>query len=321
MFSRYPMLMSPVYKDYLWGGDMFQKVFSKNSGYAITAESWELSTYEGSETIIKNGAYQGTPFGQYIKAHREAIGTHLPSDASFPVLIKFLDVNTALSVQVHPSDETARADLFERGKAEVWHIVAAKPGGFLYYGLNTPLTRAQFLSHIRKGTVCDVLNKVYVKPGQTWFITPGVLHSAGDGVLVAEVQQSSNTTFRVYDFDRVDANGNKRELHLDRALDVMEYAPIEQSMEKNLSFYTPDFAYSDLFACDYFLLSRIVVKRQMQLTAGEETFHALLILSGEGTLHFAGITYPLRAGDSCFIPAGMGNYQLEGQLTCLMTRI
>lgn len=317
----YPMKMSPCFKDYLWGGGLLQKTFGKQSGYALTAESWELSAHEAGQSVIQNGEAAGQPFGAWIQAHPSAVGKGFCGD-KFPVLIKFLDVNTALSVQVHPSDETADAALGEQGKAEVWYVVDAKPGAHIYFGLEREVTQAAFLSQIEAGTVCELLHREEAKPGQLWFITPGTLHSAAGGVLIAEVQQSSDTTLRAYDFGRRDAEGNTRPLHLARVCAVMHTKPTENDAQRqNESLETEDYAFSALFDCGYFRLSRACVYRRMELCCTAESFQALLVICGGGSLLYAGETYALKAGDCFFLPAGLGVYALSGRMECLLTRL
>ncbi len=314
------MKMKPCYKDYIWGGDMLGRVFDKNSGFDVTAESWELSAHEGGQSVIDNGCLKGMSFGEYIAREPGAAGTRC--GGRFPVLIKFLDVHTALSVQVHPSDETANAENGEQGKAEVWYIVDAQPGASVYYGLNSRLTKERFAEAVGNGTVCEYLKREDAEPGQIWSVTPGVLHSASGGVLVAEVQQSSNTTFRAYDFDRVDAHGNKRELHLSRVLDVMEYEPVKsEEKRENACFCTAGYAFENLFGCRYFKLDRITLHGSMELFCDGGSFHSLLVISGSGGIVKDGKRFDFKAGDSWFMPAGIGAYETDGEAVCLLTRI
>lgn len=319
---KYPMKMRPYYQNYLWGGQLLKTVFHKESGYAVTAESWELSTHPHGQSIIDSGIYAGERFGDWIKEHREAAGRNLPKNVEFPVLIKFLDVNTALSIQVHPSDETAIHELGENGKAEVWYIVGCKSNAFIHYGLRSELSKEELLSCFEKGTICDALNKVPVAAGQVWFITPGVLHSAGNGVLIAEVQQTSDTTFRLYDYDRIDANGKKRPLHLERACDVLCYKPVKSEDERvNNSYQTDDFVFANLFECGYFKLSKVNLQRSITLQSNEDSFHALLAIGGDGTIVYGDKIYPFENGDCYFMPALMGAYSVMGSMEFLLTRI
>ncbi len=315
----YPMKMTPCFKDYLWGGDALKRVFGKDSGFDVTAESWELSAHEGGSSIIAAGEFAGQDFKSFICAHPEAVGSRFSGD-DFPVLIKFLDVNTMLSVQVHPSDETALKG--EQGKAEVWYIADAAPGAYIYYGLDKEVAKEDFMRMVEDGTVCECLHKEPVEPGQVWFITPGVVHSAVGGVLVAEVQQSSNTTFRVYDFDRTDAAGNKRELHLKRACDVMTFKPVRcGDMRINSSVYARGYTYENLFECSYFKLDRIKLEGGLLLKADSVSFNALMCMRGGGSIVFEGEGYEFKAGDCYFIPAGMGKYELKGRAEMLLTRL
>ena len=317
--KRYPLKMQPAYKDSLWGGDTLKRMFGKDSGLAITAESWELSTQEKGLSRIVNGPYQGMAFSEYIRELPEAVSMDFSAEDKFPVLVKFLDVRQPISIQVHPSGENAGPG--EEGKAEVWYIVSANPGARIYYGLREQVTKEQLKKRALEGTLEQLFNQVPVHPGQIWYNHPGILHSLEGGALVAEVQQNSDTTYRVYDFNRKDAQGNLRELHLEKALEVIDYTPQQGAENAIQSRKAEGNALSALFACEHFAVDRLDVETQINLRCEKESFCCLLFLEGKGKILCAGEAFEFAAGDCYFLPAGLGAYQVEGACMALSAHI
>ena len=200
-----PLRMKPCYKEYLWGGRQLKKSFGKLDAPDVTAESWELSSHPDGMSVVADGIFQGktvAELGAIDKKGfwgRECYGDH------FPILVKLIDAEQMLSIQVHPSDETA--DLGEQGKAEMWYIVDCESHAFLYYGFSQKIDSQELLRRAEDGTICEVLNKVPVAKGDVFYILPGTIHAIGAGIVIAEIQQNSNTTFRVYDYQRRGADG------------------------------------------------------------------------------------------------------------------
>lgn len=317
--KRYPLKMQPAYKGSLWGGDTLKRKFGKDSGLAVTAESWELSTQKAGLSRIAQGPYEGMAFDEYISKFPQAVSPQFSSLDKFPILVKFLDVEKPISIQVHPSDENAGPG--EEGKAEAWYIVSANPGARIYYGLKEPITKEQLKQHALAGTLEQVVNQAPVQPGQVWYNHPGILHSLEGGALVAEVQQNSDTTYRVYDFNRKDAQGNLRELHLEKAAEVIDYTP-QQGAEKAIqSKKAGANALSALFSCEYFKMKRLDVETRIELCCKEESFQCLLFLEGKGNILFAGERFAFQAGDCYFLPAGLGTYEVEGACMALFAHI
>lgn len=318
----YPMKLTPAYKDYLWGGNELSKMYNKESGLSVTAESWELCCHPDGQNKVANGQYKGRMLAEVLKEHPDYVSSHFHTEDKFPVLIKFIDAAKALSIQVHPSDETALKEFGEEGKAEMWYIVKAKPRAFLYYGLNRRVTKEELRAKILDGTVCDALNKVYVHEGDVFFILPGTIHAIGEGIVIAEIQQNSNSTFRVYDFKRKDANGNERELHIDRAVDVIDYKPIvPQRIEDNNSMTLMHGKIEHLFESEYFKVTKIISDEEMPMFVEGDTFHSLLFIKGEGMIEYKGKRYQFRGGDSYYIPAGINLYNIQGKFEALLTTI
>lgn len=192
------------------------------------AESWELSTHKDGESVIRDGEYMGMSLSSFVAQDKENIlGKNASKFEFFPILIKFIDALDSLSIQVHPSDEYALTNEKEYGKTEMWYILDCEEDAFLYYGFNREITKEEFRKRLNDNTILDVLNKVYVKKGDVFFINAGTVHAIGKGIMICEIQQNSNTTYRVYDYNRKDKFGNLRDLHIDKAIDVSYLSPCE----------------------------------------------------------------------------------------------
>lgn len=308
----YPMKLQPAYKDYLWGGNRLKQLYHKTNNLSVTAESWELSCHPDGETNIANGLYAGQTLSRVLKENPHFVSDTFTAESQFPILIKFIDAAKDLSVQVHPSDETANPEQGEQGKAEMWYVVQCEPQSYIYYGLNQEVSQERLTRRSRDGSVCKILNRVPVHEGDIFFIHPGTIHALGKGVIIAEIQQNSNTTFRVFDYCRTDAQGNQRPLHVERAAQVIDYRPVvpDQAGENNLM-HTQQYDFAYIFTCDYFKVARIRCRETITLYSGSGSFHALLMIHGSGILQYQDHQYQLEAGDSYFIPAGAGNYQIN----------
>lgn len=282
----------------------FGKVFHGD----ILAESWELSCHPDGPSYIAGSEKTLT---QYIREQGAGVlGTHCAGSDHFPVLIKFIDAAQDLSVQVHPDDAYAQTVEHQPyGKTEMWYIVDHAKGAYLYYGFNREVSAEELAKRIQENTLLEVLNKVFVKKGDVFFIEAGTIHAIGSGCLIAEIQQNSNLTYRVYDFGRKDKNGNTRELHVDKAKAVTCRAPVPASR---------DFC-GHLVACDYFTVDKVDVAGCFTGTAAETSFVSILAVDGEGRLRCGGETVDFRKGDSLFLTAGSGEYTIEGVCRVLIT--
>lgn len=319
----YPMKLSPVYKDYLWGGHELEKLYGKAGDGACTAESWELCCLPEGESVVKNGQYKGQSLGDIFKQNPSFVCPEFREDDRFPILIKFIDAMKNLSIQVHPSDDTAKREQGEEGKAEMWYVISAKPHAYLYYGLNRELPKEKLYEKIKDGSICDVLNKVEVHAGDVFFIHPGTIHAIGAGMVIAEIQQSSNTTFRIYDYLRKDKDGNYRQLHIERAIEVIDRKPIVPSQVfDNNEVRLKEGRLCRLFECSYFSVLRIENwGGKIKFWCDRSSFHSLLVVKGNGYLEFRGRRYDFTAGDSIYIPAGMGEYYIHGRHEILMSKL
>lgn len=299
----------PVGKDYLWGGRRLVEQYGKQCKGDILAESWELSCHPDGPSLTPDGitleAYLDSLGGKPLGENCTRFGNRLP------VLIKLIDAAAPLSIQVHPSNDYAREHEGQDGKTEVWHILDCEPGAFIYYGVNRELTRDQLAAAVEDGTLVRLLKKTVVEKGDTYFIEAGTIHAIGQGIVIAEIQQNSNVTYRVYDYDRRDPSGALRQLHRRQAVEVSRLTPNPGSY---------DFGGHMAF-CDYFCVDRLSLEGGMTGAAGTDSFVSLLVTDGEGKVACGGKTIDFCKGDSILITAGSGEYRLEGRGEILKTTI
>ena len=222
----YPMKLIAPLKDYIWGGTKLKTAFGKKTDLEKVAESWQLSCHKDGSSIIENGEYAGKTLPEYIEAAgKEVLGTDCASFEYFPILIKLIDAKDNLSVQVHPDNEYAMRVEGEYGKTEMWYIVDCEPGATLLYGFQHEISKEEFARRIADNTLLEVTNAVTVHKGDCFFIEAGTLHAIGKGILIAEIQQNSNTTYRIYDYGRLGNDGKPRPLHVEKAKDVTRLCP------------------------------------------------------------------------------------------------
>ena len=314
--SQYtPVKLSPVFKDYLWGGTRLKTEFSKQSDMTPLAESWELSAHKDGQSTVAEGEYAGMTLTAYLDTvGREVLGTNCEKYDYFPLLIKLIDAKGDLSVQVHPSDAYALEHEGEYGKTEMWYILDCEEGAALYYGFREDTTREEYESAIREGRLTDILNRVPVKRGDVFFIPAGTVHAIGAGILICEIQQNSNTTYRVYDYNRRDKDGNLRPLHVEKALAVsdLKKSPALPAI--------PDGEDVLLAACGYFEVRRLRFGGNGTVTATPESFTALTVTAGEGTLSDGENTLSFRKGDTLFIPAQQASFTVTGACEMILSR-
>lgn len=307
-----------AFKDYIWGGHRLVDEYHKKYDGDVLAESWELSCHPDGLSRVENGLYAGKTLEEYIeKEGKEVLGSNCRRFQEFPVLIKLIDAKQNLSVQVHPDDEYALKNEEQFGKTEMWYVVDAGPEAFLYYGFSKEISREEFAERIQNDTLTEVLNAVPVRKGDVFFIEAGTIHAIGKDILIAEIQQNSNVTYRVYDYGRVGKDGKKRDLHIEKALAVTNRVPVLRG--KN--------SYPHVAECNYFTVDRLnldgTTMSRMEGTVSEESFVSILILDGEGTVlcEDGRESVEYSKGDSLFLPAGTGRYVVEGYCDALVTTI
>lgn len=317
-----PVKLSPAFKDYLWGGTRLKEAYNKKSDLKIVAESWELSTHKDGQSIVATGEHAGTPLSQFIKKNRSSmLGTNAVQFDYFPILIKFIDAHDNLSIQVHPDDDYALKKEGEYGKTEMWYILECEPGASLYYGVNRELTREEFAQRIKDNTVLEVLNKVEVHKGDVFFIPAGTVHAIGKGIVICEIQQNSNTTYRVYDYDRRDAQGNTRPLHIDKALEVANLTPSPAGAAAKPPRKIPGGTDRLLSTCKYFTVHQIEVESCIQVDITDRTFQSVIVTDGQGTLKLGNTELFLQKGDSVFIPAQNDTYTVDGRCSLILSYV
>ena len=316
-----PLRLAPAFKDYLWGGARLREEFGKDTPLTPLAESWEVSCHPDGPCRILGGDFGGKTLAEYLAQHPGAMGSRF-GGGEFPLLIKFIDAAQSLSIQVHPDDAYARRVEGEQGKNEMWYVVDAAPGAFLYYGFKGVYSKEEVRRRIEENTLLEILNAVPVKPGDVFYIQAGTLHAVGAGLLIAEIQQNSNSTYRVYDFGRLGADGKPRALHLDKALDVLQLCPpAGQPGPMGQPQAAPWGEDTLLVECPYFTTRRLRIKGCADLDTENLSFHALVCLSGSGAVIAGDSALPLRRGESVFLPADLGAYRLAGQLELLQVTL
>lgn len=320
----YPLKFRPVFKDYIWGGRNL-KEFGKDIPEGITAESWEISCHPDGKSVVANGIFKGIELEALVKTLRHLIiGTELPDGhiARFPLLVKFIDAEDRLSVQVHPDDDYAfKYENGDSGKNEMWYVVDARPGAEIVYGTVPGITRESFEERMKANDIESALNYTRVHPGDVINIPAGAIHAIGEGIVIAEIQQSSNLTYRVYDYERTDKYGNKRPLHLQKALEVTDFGFREDiSALKGLAVeINRDASKVFLVATPYFLTEKYEVDGFAEETADGGRFYIFICLEGGGKIVFEDREESVVRGESVLIPAALGKYRLEGKLTLLRT--
>lgn len=318
----YPIKLKPAFKDYLWGGTRLRDDFGKDCDFDKIAESWELSCHKDGNSVVADGEFAGLTLAQYIeKEGKSVLGTNCEKFENFPILIKLIDAKDNLSVQVHPNNEYAQRVEGEYGKTEMWYVVDCDEGSSLLYGFKHNITKEEFRERIENNTLLEVTNSVPVKKGDVFFIEAGTLHAIGKGILIAEIQQNSNTTYRIYDYGRVGADGKPRQLHIDKAVDVTNLCPAKpypQSEPVDMGGWTK----KRLAKCEYFTVDVINVDTSAALEADKSSFVNILVLDGGCVLSSEGNdAVELKKGDSVFIPAGLGKFELTGKCSAVMTHI
>lgn len=316
-------LIAPC-KDYLWGGNRLREEYGKKMNSDKIAESWELSCHKDGQSVIDGGEFGGKTLSEYIElSGKGVLGTNCERFEYFPILIKLIDAKDNLSVQVHPSNEYAMRVEGEYGKTEMWYIVDCAEGAELLYGFKHEIGREEFAERIRNNTLLEVTNNVPVHKGDVFFIESGTLHAIGKGILIAEIQQNSNTTYRIYDYGRVGADGKPRELHIDKAVEVTDRIPPKYPTTAQGEPEKIDGGVITLLrSCEYFDVHKLELDGAAALNADERSFNSLLVL--DGTVEIAaesGEKITAKKGDSVFVSAGTGKYTISGKGEVIITDI
>ncbi len=326
----YPLTFSPVFQNYLWGGRNLETVLGRDIPPGVVAESWEISGHHSSPTKVDNGPLAGQTLPQVLTAlGLDLVGTRsqkMLERGKFPLLVKLLDANKPLSVQVHPNNEYATThENGELGKTEMWYILQAKPGAQLIYGLKAGVTPERFRERLEAGQLEECLHTLPVQPGDAVFIPSGSVHAIMDGIVLAEIQQNSDVTYRVYDWNRVDANGQPRPLHVDKAIDVINFDQVEPGP------YPPKrvedkagLTREVISACPYFVVERVTFAEAGVAFKGActgETFEIWGCMAGHGQIEWAGPALDLPAVRFSLLPAALGQFEIKASQPTSMLRV
>ena len=312
-----PLLLRPSGKDYLWGGKRLNDEFAKGIPMSPLAETWECSVHPDGPSYVVNQEFKNKTLREVLEQHTEFLGAKHTN--GFPLLIKFIDAKEDLSVQVHPDDEYAfKYENGERGKTEMWYVLDATKNATLIYGLKRDITKEELLKAITDNTLTKYLQYVPVKKGDVFFIEPGTIHAINAGALIVEIQESSNLTYRLYDYNRIDKNGKKRDLHIQKALNVARLTKaIEPFQPMRVLKYEQGKASELLCHSKYFEVYRMIINTERRQTVTYSTddlsFKVLLCVQGCGTISYGNESMPFYKGDCIFVPANSKLLTIHGQ--------
>jgi mannose-6-phosphate isomerase len=311
MNALYPLKFQPILKDKIWGGQKLQQLLNKPTTSTEAGESWEISDVEGDTSVVANGPLKGSS----LKALLESYTSDLLGEKNFrqfgtkfPLLIKFIDAKQDLSVQLHPNDQLAKERHNSFGKTEMWYVVQADPESNLIVGFNQDMTQELYLKHLEAKTLQSILNFDAVKPGDTYFIEVGRIHAIGAGVLLAEIQQTSDITYRVYDWDRVDSEGKERELHNDIALEAFDFEMpdnfrVKYSLDSNTS--------TELVSCPYFTTNVLEVNAPLLKENNHDSFMIYMCVEGAASLEVDGAVTEFSMGETVLVPACIQRFSIS----------
>ncbi|TLS51387.1 class I mannose-6-phosphate isomerase [Paenibacillus antri] len=321
MVTPYPLKFVPEFKERVWGARELER-FGFDLPAGNIGEGWMIGEHPNGTTAVADGALAGVRLDEL----RERFGAEWlgargisAKTGRFPLLIKLLDCSDDLSVQVHPNDDYERLGAGELGKTEMWYVLDAKPGAKIIYGLREGVDRETLAAAIDQGRILDCLHEVEAKPGDTFYIPAGTVHALGAGVLVAEIQQNSDTTYRLYDYNRPGLDGKPRELHIEDSLNVIAYDGAGASYGKTE--LPADNAWLPLAASPYFTVEKGRASGEWALSTSADSFQILIVCEGDGAIRWAGGEAPLRPGDCFLLPANLGDYKLTGGLTVLRSYV
>ncbi|MFN3754404.1 type I phosphomannose isomerase catalytic subunit [Flavobacterium sp.] len=312
----YPLQFKPILKERIWGGTKLKSYLNKPITSDITGESWEISTVENDVSIVTNGDFKGKSLNELINEFpAEILGTKVYKvfGKQFPLLFKYLDAREDLSIQLHPNDELAKKRHNSFGKTEMWYVMQADKDAKIIVGFKEKSSPSAYTEHLKNKTLLDLLDTKKVKKGDVFFLATGTIHAIGAGNVIAEIQQTSDITYRVYDFDRVDGNGNKRELHNDLALEAINY----NTVEAQINYSKIENTSNEVVNCQYFTTNFIPLNGKREVHKNQESFTVYMCVDDNFELSFDGKTYSYQKGDTVLIPASLTDFQLNGKASIL----
>jgi len=306
----YPLKFNPILKEKIWGGNKLSKLLGKNSEANNIGESWEISNVKGNISIVNNGFLKGQSLEDILSIYgTEILGVKnfKKFGTQFPLLIKFIDAKEDLSIQLHPNDELAEKRHNSFGKTEMWHVMQADTEANLIVGFNKKITSKEYLKYLEEKRLTEILNFDKVKKGDTYFIEVGRVHAIGAGVMLAEIQQTSDITYRIYDWDRIDDNGNKRELHNDLAIDAINF---NMQDDFKITYNSIENKSNKMVNCQYFTTKYIKLTSQVDKTNNFDSFVIYICTDGEVQINFTKGSETIKKGETVLLPACIKNYNL-----------
>ncbi|QGK76916.1 type I phosphomannose isomerase catalytic subunit [Flavobacterium sp. SLB02] len=314
--KSYPLQFEPILKDRIWGGEKLKTILNKPIVSKITGESWELSTVEGDISVVANGVLKGKSLMELIdEMPNEILGTKVYErfGKQFPLLFKYLDAREDLSIQVHPNDKLAKERHNSFGKTEMWYVMQADADARIIVGFKEDSSKEEYLKHLEDKTLVSILDDVKAKSGDVFFLETGTVHAIGAGLVVAEIQQTSDITYRLYDFDRKDAQGNTRELHVDLALDAINYNKVHTQKKYETKVNTSNVVVD----CPYFTTNFIALENKVEVAKSGETFTVYMCIEGSFKIEFEGFRQTYIKGDTVLVPAEINAFILSGKASIL----
>jgi mannose-6-phosphate isomerase len=310
--SLYPLIFHPIFKERIWGGNKLQTVLDKNIPFDNCGESWEISAVPNDVSVVKEGTLQGKALDELIRTYQgELVGNKVYDKFgnTFPLLIKFLDAQEDLSIQLHPNDELAQKRHNSFGKTEMWYVMQADKGASVRSGFNRRIDQQTYLEHLNNNNLDDILNIIPVQTDDVIFLPAGRVHSIGKGLVIAEIQQTSDVTYRIYDFDRVDNQGNKRQLHTEEALDAIDYTHYP---EYKTSYTKVSNEVTELVRSAYFTTNRLQFNQPVKRNYGQiDSFVVYICLEGSFTIDYPQGSVKVVKGDSVLLPASLKEVTLR----------
>jgi len=311
MSILYPLKFKPILQDKIWGGEKLNKFFNKDSQSKLLGESWEVSTVPGNVSIVSNGDFKGTSLQALLNDYTsELLGekNFRRFGTDFPLLIKFIDAKKDLSIQLHPDDELARKRHNSFGKTEMWYVMQADEEANLIVGFKGDVNKETYLEHLKNKTLTEILNFDKVTEGSTYFIEAGRVHAIGAGVLLAEIQQTSDVTYRVYDWDRVDVDGNERELHNDIAIDAFKF---NMKDDFRVDYDNTINTTNEMVACPFFTTNFLPINGKVSKRNAFDSFIIYMCVSGEVKVETEQHSEVISAGETILIPASIKDFTLS----------
>ena len=315
-FQPYPIQFDPILKERIWGGTKLKSLLGKPIVSEITGESWEISTVENDVSIVANGEYKGKSLNEIIKLFPDQIlgvKVHEKFGLDFPLLFKYLDAKQDLSIQVHPNDALAKKRHNSFGKTEMWFVMQADENARIIVGFKENSSKDAYIKNLENKTILDILDSKKVHQGDIFFLETGTIHAIGAGMVVAEIQQTSDVTYRIYDFNRKDANGNERELHTDLALDAINYNKVNTQKQYSKIINQSN----ETVNCPYFTTNFIPLEGKIEVKKTKLSFTVYMCVDGGFELTHNKIQFNYKKGDTILIPAQMNDFELSGKASLL----